>query len=244
MADLVFAVSSEQLPVPQKWMDESPAPGVKTPQSPPPAQPQVHPQFPPPAQPQVQVEPSPFNGMVKSCSHVSFAEKNGDNSGWIIHHGDSNDPHKMLTSTLVDVRHESTSLGQKITKPWDENNRLRAEYLERACVRNGQIDRAQAEAQFNRSMLADSDVQRLHEAHSKSTGAVDFESILKSFGASSTERIVCQLKCKGVVNMPTLQTATRDIVGDCQVILTENDDPNQKFRRIYFFQVAVLQMLA
>jgi hypothetical protein len=95
-----------------------------------------------------------------------------------------------------------------------------------------------SDARLQRVISADEDLARLHQGRvQKDCQPFDFQAMLNSsHHGGSKEKIICVLSCKAILNVVTLGNK-RDLVGDCYAILTETDDPQQKFRKVYFAQV-------
>ncbi len=91
--------------------------------------------------------------------------------------------------------------------------------------------RKYTDTRLNHIVLVDEDASRLHRAHMwKDCRSVKFQAILDDshFEGKSTEKIVCQLRCKAIVNIASLNSLKRDIVGECSAILTKKYRPKQQ----------------
>ena len=179
------------------------------------------------------------NYSVLSCSHACLLDPQYSvpEDGTTIHHGDNEN---VLSCRLMNLKSEATNKGQKTPRPWINNGTISAQYVLDASLTNSDVKSMQInDPRINRIVLADDDARRLHDA-SKQTGCstIDFQKVLDDSHADkkSTERIVCQIRCKAIINIASLAGLKQDLVGDCSVILSENTDPNNRYRQIYFVQ--------
>ena len=173
---------------------------------------------------------------VVSCSHACLLDPQCivPEDGMTIHHGDFDD---VLSCRLINLKSEATGTGQKTPKPWTNNGTISAQYvLDLGRTNSNDIN----DPRISRIVLADDDARRLHNASKqKGCSTIDFQKVLDDshvYG-KSTEKIVCQIQCKAIINIESLAAVKQDLVGDCSVILTENTDPSSKYRHIYFVQV-------
>ena len=88
---------------------------------------------------------------------------------------------------------------------------------------------------IQRAAEADEDARRVHHAHMH-CGSVGerFQALLDRMGGGKGETVLCDLACKGIVNVTSLGN---DLVGDCRIVLTEVRREERTFRRIYLYQV-------
>ena len=121
-------------------------------------------------------------------------------------------------------------------------------YVVNACVKKSQEDKKGQSKKLDYSdpflihvASVDEDARRLHREHmQKGCRSINFQAILDDSHpeGKSTEKIICQLRCKAIVNLASLGGRKYDIVGECSAILTENIDPMNRYRRIYFVQAS------
>jgi hypothetical protein len=187
--------------------------------------------------------------VVTSCSSISFADTLVQNNGWgEIHHGDKNDP--KLTYKMICLNPDATKEGTGQPPGWGVDGKISKQHLSNLLAQQIQeekedIQSLAPEAYINRVVLTDEDAKKLHDSHSQAGSSLTaFDSVLDgSYLGGFTEKIVCQLRCKGVINTASFNRARRDIVGDCSIILTENIEPNNRFRRIYLVQVLFIAVI-
>ena len=179
--------------------------------------------------------------VVTSCSKISFVDQDGkkDQIGCCLHHGDLH--HQKLTCKLIEISSDTTEKGRSIAEPWDSRGELSKTYV--SNVLTSQIKSKESEAvsqsYIDRIILADNDTKNLHHSHSqKASSDFDFKAVLDApQSGEPTEKILCQLKCKAIINTSSLGHVHRDIIGDCYVVLTENIAQINLYRRIYLVQV-------
>ncbi len=180
--------------------------------------------------------------VVTSCSNIYFADTLVERNGCDFHHGDKNDP--KLTYQMINISPDSTTEGTGQPPGWGGDGKISKQHISNLLALQTQegkedIKCLAPEAYINRIALTDEDTKKLHDSHSQAGSKISsFDSVFNGSSlGGNTERIVCQLQCKGVINTASFNRARRDIVGDCIVILTENTEPNNRFRRIYLVQV-------
>ena len=180
--------------------------------------------------------------LLVTSSHLSLNENQpaADNS-CRIRHGDDID--SRFTCIDVCLSRYTTKEGVYLPSPWDENSALSKEHLSRILesqVRERTKDDCSVpETHLARVVSADEDATKLHISHSQKDSAdeIQFSTVLnRSYSGLPDEKIICQLKCKGILNTASFNTTQRDIVGDCRVVLTESSSSSNRFRRIYLYQ--------
>ncbi len=155
----------------------------------------------------------------------------------------------MLSCRLVNLGSEATVTGEKIPKAWPDSGTIASQYLIKACTINEDSNTNSLDAadpRLKRVLLADDDARRLHHARMQmECSAIDFQKVLNDSHVEgrSNEKIVSHLRCKAIVNIGSLSGVKPDIVGDCSVILTENVDPGSRYRRIYFVQEIIQNLI-
>ena len=179
--------------------------------------------------------------VVTSCSKISFVDsnENKDGMGCYFHHGDLHN--QKLTCKLIKISSETTKEGRLIPDPWDPRGDLSKAYVSNELtnqIKNKKTEPA-SQSYIDRIVLADNDTKNLHHAHrQKESSDFDFKAVLdESQSRDPKEKIVCQIRCKAIINTSSLSHVHRDIVGDCYVVLTENIAQTNSYRRIYLVQV-------
>jgi hypothetical protein len=178
---------------------------------------------------------------VVECVGASFADAS-TSASVVVQHGDKHDPRFSNHQIAVESKLFEQA-GKKIHSPWKEDGTLSVEYLVDASILHDKGDAAgPSDARLLRIISADEDVARLHQARvQRDCQPFDFQAMLNSSHLGSPkEKIICVLTCKAILNAVSLGNK-RDLFGDCYAILTESEDPNEKFRKVYFVQVAVIQ---
>ena len=170
---------------------------------------------------------------VLKCKEMSFSDA-GVGPGVVLVHGVANDP-KLTCNQVLPV--PSFNTGEFQPQPW-EQDKISDEYLNKATkfVVRGK-DPIGRDVRLNRVRAADEETDSLHKTL-RDSGSLNFQYVLEGLGGNSKERIVCQLKCKGILNLSALSSLRNDIAGDCTVCLTE--DVGAGSRRIYFIQMRSL----
>jgi hypothetical protein len=148
---------------------------------------------------------------------------------------------------MINVNPDATKEGTGQPPGWGDDGKISKQHLSNLLALQLQggkedIQSIAPEAYINRVALTDEDTKKLHDSHSQAGSSITaFDSVLDgSYLGGFTEKIVCQLQCKGVINTASFNRTRRDIVGDCTVILTENTEPTNRFRRIYLVQVLLI----